>query len=87
MPAKLTKPASNEISYYDLPFGRLAVVTAWKQTDNYVGAVIQRVPASVIGDGPFAMILGGGHLGSCGHRTDDNCSRVRLLEPGEQITV
>jgi hypothetical protein len=71
------------INVYDMKCGQLGEVVAWQGNGTPIGLVVQRVDNQLI-------VLGqhwGSSYGPISNFRDRNDLRVRLLQPGETITV
>ena len=83
MSVKLTNQVIKDIPVYEMKDGQIAVITNWGYIPEYVGRIIQRYGNSLISIGM-----------DCGkawpefiNEKPDNAYRVRLLQPGETITI
>ena len=83
MSVKLTNQNAVDISVYEMKDGQIAVITNWEYIPEYVGRIVQRYGNSLISIG---MDCGKTWPG-CFNEKPDNAYRVRLLKPGETITI
>lgn len=83
MSVKLTNQVIEDISVFEMKDGQIAVITNWGGSPYYNGKVIQRYGNSLITIGMdcrngWPMFYNG---------LPDSAHRVRLLQPGEAITI
>ena len=83
MSVKLTNQIVEDISVFEMKDGQIAVITNWGGSSYYNGKVIQRYGSSLITIGMdcrngWPMLYNG---------LPDSAYRVRLLKPGEAITI
>lgn len=83
MSVKLTNQIAEDISVFEMKDGQIAVITKWPCDSLYIGKIVQRYGNSL-------MVIGM----DCGNGwpvfydgLPDPAYRVRLLQPGETITI
>lgn len=83
MSVKLTNQIVEDISVYEMKDGQIAVITNWGGSPYYNGEVIQRYGNSLI---TIGMDCGKAWPEFINEKPDSRF-RVRLLQPGEAITI
>lgn len=83
MSVKLTNQIEEDIPVFEMKDGQIAIITKWGNSPEYIGRIVQRYGDELI------------TIGMNSHYRWDNLSdgllspecRVRLLQPGETITI
>lgn len=83
MSVKLTNQIVEDISVYEMKDGQIAVITYWSGSPEYISRIVQRYGNSLI---TIGMKCGYVWTNLFDHEPD-NAHRVRLLKPGETITI
>lgn len=83
MSVKLTNQIIEDISVYEMKDGQIAVITKWGGSPYYIGRIVQRYGNNLI---TIGMDCGRTWPGLFNEKPDSEL-RVRLLKPGETITI
>ena len=83
MSVKLTNQVIEDISVFEMKDGQIAVITNWGYIPEYVGRIVQRYGNNLIAIGMECVKAWPGFF----NEEPDSRFRVRLLQPGETITI